>query len=55
MLECRPAADYSNYEEALKKIEEKAIELERTVQEIKRTRVETGKYFSSDSSSSDSE
>ena len=55
MLEWRPAADYSNYEEALKKIEEKAIELERTVQEIKRTRVETGKYFSSDSSSSDSE
>ena len=55
MLEWRPAADYSNYEESLKMIEEKAIKLERIVQEMKRRRVETGKYFSFDSFSSDNE
>ena len=55
MLEWRPIADYCNYEEALKKIKENVIELERKMQEMKKRRAKTGKYFSSDSSSSDSE
>ena len=50
MLEWRPPAQNSNYEERVKKIEEKLIQLERTVQEMKRRKIATGKYFSSDSS-----
>ena len=55
MLEWRPAAKYSNDEEIVKKMKEKLIELERTMQEMKRRKIAIGKYFSSDSSSSDSE